>query len=88
MGTSWSWSECSETFESILVSECSETFALILALGALAIFESTFTPDSLEILDWRQTFLPCPPSFVMSLTVTGTAFQIRGETRRRSWVLA
>ena len=33
MDASWSRSECSETFESILVVECSETFALILVRG-------------------------------------------------------
>ena len=88
MDASWSWSECSAIFESILVSECSETFSLILVLGDLAIFDSTLTPESLEILDWPRTFWPCPSSFVMSLTTKGMAFQIRGELRRRSWVLA
>ena len=88
MDASWSRSECSENFESILVLEFSETFALILVLGDLAVFESTLTPESLEILDWPRTFWPCPSSFVMSLTTTGTAFQIPGEICRRSWVLA
>ena len=86
--SSWSRSECSETLESILVLECSEMFALILVLGDLAIFELTLTPESLKILDWPRTFWPCPSSFLMSLTTTGTAFQIPGEIRRRSWVLA
>ena len=78
MDASWSRSECSVTFESILVLECSETFALILVLGDLAIFESTLTPECLEILDWPATFWPCSSSFVMSLSMTVNAFQIRG----------
>ena len=88
LDTSWSRSECSETFESILVLECSETFVLILVLGDLAISELTLTPESLELLNWPQTSWPCPSSFMMSLTTTGTTLQIPGKIRGQSWVLA
>ena len=71
-----------------LSSECLETFESILALGTLAIFESTLTLEFLAIPDWIRKSWPCPSSFVLSLTTTGMAFQIPGELLHRSWVFA
>ena len=76
MDASWSLLEYLETFELTLVLECLETFELTLVL------------ECLETLAQLRTFWTCPSSFVISSTMTGREFRIRGELGRPSWFLA